>query len=104
MELCCVIVGVVEMCYLLGVMYCDLKLENFLLLDMSENVVLKMMDFGLLVFFKFGEVFIDVVGSLYYVVLEVLWKCYGLEVDVWSVGVILYILLSGVLLFWVEME
>ncbi|XP_024362341.1 calcium-dependent protein kinase 4 [Physcomitrium patens] len=103
-ELCRVIVGVVETCHSLGVMHRDLKPENFLLSDPSENAALKTTDFGLSVFFKPGEVFTDVVGSPYYVAPEVLRKHYGPEADVWSAGVILYILLSGVPPFWAETE
>jgi calcium-dependent protein kinase len=98
------IVGVVETCHSLGVMHRDLKPENFLFSSTKEDAALKTTDFGLSVFFKPGEVFRDVVGSPYYVAPEVLRKNYGPEADVWSAGVILYILLSGVPPFWAETE
>ncbi|KAL9230922.1 hypothetical protein vseg_006213 [Gypsophila vaccaria] len=98
------IVSVVESCHSLGVMHRDLKPENFLFVNEEEESPLKTIDFGLSIFFKPGDVFNDVVGSPYYVAPEVLRKRYGREADVWSAGVILYILLSGVPPFWAETE
>ncbi|KAL6989168.1 Mitogen-activated protein kinase cpk1 [Sarracenia purpurea var. burkii] len=103
-ELTRTIVGVVETCHSLGVMHRDLKPENFLLVDQKEDSLLKTIDFGLSVFFKPGDKFRDVVGSPYYVAPEVLRKRYGPEADVWSAGIIVYILLSGVPPFWAETE
>ncbi|KAL8536265.1 hypothetical protein ACS0TY_011770 [Phlomoides rotata] len=99
-----IIVGVVEACHSLGVMHRDLKPENFLLVNKDDDFSLKAIDFGLSVFFKPGQIFTDVVGSPYYVAPEVLLKHYGPEADVWTAGVILYILLSGVPPFWAETQ
>ncbi|RCV37296.1 hypothetical protein SETIT_8G051500v2 [Setaria italica] len=98
------IVGVLEGCHSLGVMHRDLKPENFLFASTAEEAPLKATDFGLSMFYKPGDKFSDVVGSPYYVAPEVLQKCYGPEADVWSAGVILYILLCGVPPFWAETE
>ncbi|GAB2272594.1 Calcium-dependent protein kinase 25 [Dionaea muscipula] len=99
-----IIATVVEACHSLGVMHRDLKPENFLFVNEKEDSPLKTIDFGLSTFFKPGDIFNDVVGSPYYVAPEVLRKRYGPEADVWSAGVIIYILLSGVPPFWAETE
>ncbi|WMV06924.1 hypothetical protein MTR67_000309 [Solanum verrucosum] len=103
-ELARTILGVVEACHSLGVMHRDLKPENFLFVNEEEDSPLKTIDFGLSMFFKPGQIFDDVVGSPYYVAPEVLRKRYGPEADIWSAGVIIYILLSGVPPFWGESE
>ncbi|GAA0175413.1 non-receptor serine/threonine protein kinase [Lithospermum erythrorhizon] len=98
------IVNVVYICHFMGVMHRDLKPENFLLASKSEKAMLKTTDFGLSVFIEEGKVYRDIVGSAYYVAPEVLQRSYGKEADVWSAGVILYILLSGVPPYWAETE
>ncbi|CAN1290211.1 Calcium-dependent protein kinase 17 [Linum perenne] len=98
------IVEIVHTCHSMGVIHRDLKPENFLLLNKDESSPLKATDFGLSVFYKPGEVFKDIVGSAYYIAPEVLKRKYGPEADIWSIGVMLYILLCGVPPFWAESE
>lgn len=98
------IAEVVRMCHANGVMHRDLKPENFLFANKKEHSPLKAIDFGLSVFFRPGERFSEIVGSPYYMAPEVLKRNYGPEVDIWSAGVILYILLCGVPPFWAETE
>ncbi|KAK1281621.1 Calcium-dependent protein kinase 32 [Acorus calamus] len=98
------IVEVVQACHRHGVMHRDLKPENFLFANKKETAPLKAIDFGLSVFFKPGERFTEIVGSPYYMAPEVLKRNYGPEIDIWSAGVILYILLCGVPPFWAETE
>ncbi|XP_021889068.1 calcium-dependent protein kinase 2-like [Carica papaya] len=102
--ICRSIVNVVHICHFMGVMHRDLKPENFLLSSKDEGAMLKATDFGLSVFIEEGKMYRDIVGSAYYVAPEVLQRSYGKEIDIWSAGVILYILLSGVPPFWAETE
>ncbi|KAL9252933.1 Calcium-dependent protein kinase 24-like protein [Drosera capensis] len=98
------ILGIVQVCHKHGVIHRDLKPENFLFTSKNEDAALKAIDFGLSVFFKPGQRFSEIVGSPYYMAPEVLRRNYGPEVDVWSAGVILYILLCGIPPFWAETE
>lgn len=103
-ELIKIIVGIIETCHSHGVMHRDLKPENFLLLDADDEFSVKAIDFGLSVFFRPGQVFREVVGSPYYIAPEVLEKRYGPEADIWTAGVILYVLLTGVPPFWADTQ
>jgi len=98
------ILEVVKVCHKHGVIHRDLKPENFLYASIAEDAPLKAIDFGLSIFFEPGQRFGEIVGSPYYMAPEVLRRNYGEEVDVWSTGVILYILLCGVPPFWAETE
>lgn len=74
----------------------DLKLENWVL-ESGKDVwsPLKLIDFGLSTHFTRGQRLSRVVGSSYYVAPEVLKKSYTEACDLWSLGVIVYMLLSG---------
>ncbi|KAK9671034.1 hypothetical protein RND81_12G002300 [Saponaria officinalis] len=98
------IIQVVKVCHQHGVIHRDLKPENFLFANNKEASPLKAIDFGLSIFFTPGETFNEIVGSPYYMAPEVLLRNYGPQVDIWSAGVILYILLCGVPPFWAETE
>lgn len=98
------ILNVVAFCHLQGVVHRDLKPENFLFTSKDEDSELKAIDFGLSEFVKPDEKLNDIVGSAYYVAPEVLHRCYSTEADVWSIGVIAYILLCGSRPFWARTE
>lgn len=76
-------------------MHRDLKPENILLEDTYEYDKIKLIDFGESVKFEKGKPNTDVVGTPYYIAPEVLKKSYDEKCDMWSIGVITYILLSG---------
>ncbi|KAG2687392.1 hypothetical protein I3843_09G049600 [Carya illinoinensis] len=98
------ILSVVAYCHLQGVVHRDLKPENFLFVTKDENSPLKAIDFGLSDYVKPDERLNDIVGSAYYVAPEVLHRSYGTEADMWSIGVIAYILLCGSRPFWARTE
>ncbi|KAG2306217.1 hypothetical protein Bca52824_025965 [Brassica carinata] len=98
------ILKVVAFCHLQGVVHRDLKPENFLYTSKEDNSQLKVIDFGLSDFVRPDERLNDIVGSAYYVAPEVLHRSYTTEADVWSIGVIAYILLCGSRPFWARTE
>jgi calcium-dependent protein kinase len=99
-----VMVRTIAHCHNLGVMHRDLKPENFVLATKDTDAPIKAIDFGLSAYFEPGERFRDIVGSAYYVAPEVLKQNYSCEADIWSCGIILYILLSGVPPFWAQSD
>ncbi|XP_077457150.1 death-associated protein kinase 1 [Stigmatopora argus] len=75
----------------------DLKPENIMLLSRSTPYPrIKLIDFGLAHKIDFGNDFKNIFGTPEFVAPEVVnYEPLGLEADMWSVGVITYILLSG---------
>ncbi|XP_073315453.1 CDPK-related kinase 6-like isoform X2 [Primulina huaijiensis] len=96
--------SVVSFCHLQGVVHRDLKPENFLFATKDEDAPMKVIDFGLSDFIRPDQRLNDIVGSAYYVAPEVLHRSYCSEADIWSIGVITYILLCGSRPFWARTE
>jgi len=75
----------------------DLKPENFLFMTkepISKNTI-KIIDFGLSCEFKQGQVMTTKAGTPYYVAPQVLAGKYDHMSDLWSCGVIMFVLLCG---------
>ncbi|GJP33213.1 hypothetical protein CLOM_g17769 [Closterium sp. NIES-68] len=87
-------------CRSLGIQHRDIKPENILLCSPSENGPIKLIDFGVATVLKDGEMCREMAGTPEYMAPEVLDECYNYEADVWSAGVSLYVMLSGVPPFW----
>ena len=83
-----------------GIVHRDLKPDNIMITQQNEFGVIKIMDFGLSKIVSPNEKMVDGYGTLSYVAPEVLLRTpYNKEVDIWSMGVILFYMLSGHLPF-----
>ncbi len=90
------ILRVVALCHSQGVLIRDIKPDNFLFAGMNHtSAPLKAIDFGVSVFCEVGERVDMRAGTPMYISPEVL-KCdYGHESDVWSAGLVAYMILTG---------
>jgi len=79
-----------------GIMHRDLKPENLLLEENKNYEQVKLIDFGTAKKFESKDLPItQMVGTPYYIAPEVIKKSYNEKCDLWSAGVIMYIILSG---------
>ena len=91
------IFSAINYCHNMNIIHRDLKPENILIVDRNNNGFprIKICDFGTSLMVEKGGVQKKLVGSSFYIAPEVLKKNYNQKCDIWSCGVILYILLSG---------
>jgi calcium-dependent protein kinase len=88
----------ISYCHNQKICHRDIKAENILFLRAGDDSPIKVIDFGLSkIFFEKGKEkkMTLKVGTAYYVSPEVLNGNYDEKCDIWSCGVLLYILLSG---------
>ena len=81
-------------CHSMNITHRDLKPEN-ILIDKELNNSLKIIDFGAGTLVEKGQKLSLQYGTSYYIAPEVLAKKYDEKCDVWSIGVMMYILLCG---------
>jgi len=82
-------------CHHHGICHRDVKLQNILLESSSKEAQIKLVDFGNGARFRNNLPLTKVVGTTYTAAPEVFRECYDERCDVWSLGVVTYILLSG---------
>jgi len=93
------IILAISYCHNKKIAHRDLKPENILLLSNDKNSPIKLIDFGMSKIYNDKEEMNEYVGTAYYISPEVLEGKYDEKCDIWSAGVILYLLLSGTLPF-----
>lgn len=88
--------SVISYCHNKNIVHRDLKPENIMLESEKSYEDIKIIDFGTAQVYDPSKHLKEQIGTPYYIAPEVLNKKYGKECDLWSSGVIVFILLSGI--------
>ena len=91
------LLSAIRYCHKMRVIHRDIKPENIMIVGRENNGCLhvKLIDFGTAKIFEEGNMQKGLVGSSYYIAPEVIRRNYDESCDVWSIGVIMYIMLTG---------
>jgi len=89
--------SVINYAHSFGIVHRDLKPENVLLEKKKDQFYIKVIDWGTAAIYDPKKPLTELIGTPYYIAPEILKpdRHYDNKCDVWSAGVILYILLSG---------
>lgn len=99
-SVCRQVASALAYCHSKGVLHRDLKPENLLLQSTGSLDGIKVADFGFAKTLPSGDTTRSILGSPGYLAPEIrLGKNYGAAVDVWSLGVIIYVLIFGYMPF-----
>ena len=86
-----------------NIIHRDIKLENIMISDIEKDLQtkeeyfwIKIIDFGTAKIFEKNKKEKTVIGSSYYIAPEVLKKKYNEKCDTWSIGVVLFMLITGI--------
>jgi calcium-dependent protein kinase len=91
------ILKAITYCHKMNIIHRDIKPENIMITNREKNGCLqvKLIDFGTAKIFEKGHQENKYVGSSYYMAPEIIKRKYDEKCDLWSIGVIMYILLTG---------
>jgi len=89
------IVSAVYYLHSLGISHCDLKPENFIFVNKKRDSRLKLIDFGMAKIVHWRMYHRRMNGTPYYIAPEVLNGHYNESCDMWSIGVIMFIIVFG---------
>ena len=89
------VLNAIAYCHSRGITHRDIKPENIIFETNEQNSEIKLIDFGLSRKYSVDQKMHTILGTPYYIAPEVLKGNYDEKCDIWSIGALTYIMLSG---------